>query len=149
MKTAAAKEERISLLRSRILKINCYKLERLENQNLTYLLNLQRPWVSISFNAFSHPALHRTPRRCHVSGHCCGCSWGILRNLSCNQLFRANGKLSSNFATKFAYWGRVLKGVLGLIPRLHALIQVLWQRLSEETARGCHEPTLLRNQRQT
>jgi len=49
-----------------------------------------------------------------------------------NQLFGANGKLSSTFA----YWGRVLNGALGLIPRLYALIQVLWQRLSTETERA-------------
>ncbi len=55
---------------------------------------------------------------------------GVSRGTG-NQLFRANGKLSSTFA----YWGHVLNGVLGLIPRLYALIQDLWQRLSTETER--------------
>ncbi len=56
---------------------------------------------------------------------------GVSRGTG-NQLFGANGKLSSTFA----YWGHVLKGALGLIPRLYALIQDLWQRLSAQMARA-------------
>jgi hypothetical protein len=56
---------------------------------------------------------------------------GVSRGTG-NQLFGANGKLSSTFA----YWGHVLKGALGLIPRLYAVIQDLWQRLSAQMARA-------------
>ena len=37
METVAVREERIALLRFRILKINCYKLEMLEDRQLTEL----------------------------------------------------------------------------------------------------------------
>jgi hypothetical protein len=49
-----------------------------------------------------------------------------------NQFFGVNEKLSSTFA----YWRRVLDAAFSLIPRLHALILTLWQRLTAEVARA-------------
>jgi hypothetical protein len=64
------------LLRSRILKINCYKLVSLEERKLFTMLNLQRSLASTTFNMFFHSPLHQAAQTTP-----CQWVWLLLENL--------------------------------------------------------------------